>query len=235
MKDIVELSVVQIRIYPIDVIPIAVLLLEKSLNSFKENLRFKSGSVAQDKGEIVGLFFQNGEFEHGGTIHLVERLQIEYQRTMLSVFGDSGTADAVYEEVCKIINNVDPDGRFTKAKPYVKTEETSCVVTLDVDFKKLFAPPLLRFLEKTVQHRTATKIAKTEVVPSKFSGRITYQLSDAESRKGNFQLAAKTFTIEPRARTHLKERRYYTQSPTDSDTHFTLLREFEKALKGPTK
>ena len=68
-------------------------------------------------------------------------------------------------------------------------------------------------------------------MPSKFSARISYDLLDSGLREVGVRLVDKTLTIEPRIRTRLEERRYYTLSPTDSETHLELLREFEKAFR----
>jgi hypothetical protein len=235
MKDIVDLKVAQVRLYPVDVLPISSLLLEKTLISFRDTLRFKAGSRPEEKQEVPGVELLGGEIEYKGRVHLIERLAIEQQRLILSVFGTSSVADAVYERIRDILVAADSSGAFPKSKPYVKVEETSCVATLDVDFRKLFAPPVLQFLEKTVRQRTSTGLAKSDVTSFKFSARISYELLDPDLKKADIRLSDKTLTIEPRIRTRLEERRYYTLSPTDSETHLALLREFEKAFKAPKK
>ena len=230
MKDIVDLKVTQIRLYPVDVLPISGLLLEKNLAPFRETLRFKTATRPDEKQEVFALDLLGGEIEYEGKVHLIERLAIGRQRLMVSVFGTSTVADIVYEAVSKILMAVDPDGAFPKTEPYVKVEETSCVVTLDVDFRNFFAPALLQFFDKTVRSRTSSKVAASDVMPFKFSVRVSYDLLDPDLKKVGVQLVDKTLTIEPRIRTRLEERRYYTQSPTDSETHLALLREFEKIL-----
>ena len=159
MKDIVDLKVTQIRLYPIDVLPIAAVLVEKNLAPFKDTLRFKTASAGEAKSEGVNLELLGGEIEHEGKIHLIERVSIERQRLILSVFGTSAIADASYEEVRKAMVTADPEGPFPRTEPYLKVEETSCVATLDVGFRQLFTPPLLRFLEKAIRSRTSTKLA----------------------------------------------------------------------------
>lgn len=147
------------------------------------------------------------------------------------MFGTSAVAEAVYHAIHNILVAVDPDGPFPRIEPYVKVEETSCVVTLDVEFEKLFAPPLLKFLEKTVRSRTSSNLATSNVIPARFSARVSYELLDLALKKAGVRLVDKTLTIEPRIRTRLEERRYFTQSPMDSENHLALLREFERAFK----
>jgi len=176
-----------------------------------------------------------GEIEHEGKTYLIESVTIERQRLILSVVGTSAVAETSYETVRKALVTADPEGPFSRTEPYLKVEETSCVATLDVSFRQLFTPPLLKFLEKTVRSRLSTKLASLQVVPSKFSVRVSYDLLDSGLREVGVRLTDKTLTIEPRVRTRLEERRYYTLSPTGSETHLALLREFEKALKTPKK
>lgn len=235
MKDIVDLNVTQVRLYPNDVLPLPALALERNLAPFREVLRFKTVSPTESKPEAVTLVFLKGEIEHEGRAHLIDELIIEAQRLTFSVFGSSAVANALYDEVRKILIAADPAGVFAKAKPYVTTEETGCIVTLDVDFRKLFSPPLLQFLEKTVRPRTSTQIATSEVVPFKFSAKLSYEILDPDLKKAGVRLLDKALTIEPRMRTRLEDRRYFTQSPTDSETHLNLLQAFEKAFGGTTK
>lgn len=229
MKDIVDLRVTQIRLYPIDVLPLSTLAIAKNLDPFRERLRFKTASATGEKPELA-FHFVNGEIEHGGEVYLVERLAIEPQRLTFSLVGPSIVGEAFYEEVRKALEAADPTGVFGKSEPYIKSEETSCVATLDVHFRKLFSPSLLQFLEKTVHPKVSRSVAKTEVIPFNFAARISYELLDPELTKIGIRLSERKLIIEPRIRTHLDERRYFTQSPTDSKTHLALLRSFEKVF-----
>jgi len=55
MKDIVDLKVRQVRLYPVDVLPIAALLVEKNLAPFKDTLRFKGASAGEAKSKVLSL------------------------------------------------------------------------------------------------------------------------------------------------------------------------------------
>lgn len=235
MKDISDLKVTQVRLYPIDSMPLRALAIEKNITPFKTTLRFKSATLGDEKTEILTFAFMNGEFEHQGKVHLVERLTIDPLRLSLSVFGASSVADALFEEVRKILIAAEPNGSFASTEPYLKVEETSCIATLDVNFQNLFATALLQFLQKTVRRKTSTMIASSKVQPITFSARISYELLNSDLKNAGVQLLDKALTIEPRIRTNLEERRYFTFSPTDSETHLTVLRELEKALGGTAK
>lgn len=235
MRDIVDLKVIQIRLYPIDTIPLSLLAIEKNLIPFKEVLRFKSIATGDEKEDTTSLTFLNGEITYESKVYSVERLILEPLRVLLSVYGSSAVADVLYEEVRKNFLAADPDSPMAKVEPYVKVEETSCVASLDVDFRRLFSPSLLRFLDRTVGAHTSSKAVSSQVIPSRFSAKISYELVNRELKEAGVQLLNKVLTIEPRARTRLEEQRYFTLSPTDSDTHFTILREFEKSLRGPAK
>jgi len=234
MKDIVDLKVTQIRLYPIDVLPIAALLVEKNLAPFKDTLRFKTASGGEAKPEAVAFELLGGEFDYQGSTHLIERLTIEPRRLIFVTLGPSTVANALYDEIRKILIAADPERRLEKREPYVKVEETSCVITLEVDFRQLFAPRLLQFLEKNVQPRTSNGSATSTVLLSRFSARVSYDLTDPNLKKVGVRLVDKVVTIEPRSGTGLDEKRYFTQSPTDSETHLALLREFEKAFGSTT-
>lgn len=230
MKNISDLRVIQIRLFPPDVLPLSSLLLEKNLSRFKEKLRFKATSLGENKKEILGLLFYSGEFEHEGKAHLIEHLQIEQQKIAIAVVGSSAVADLAYGEVRSMLVAMESNGgTFRRAREFVKTEETVCMATLDVDFKSFFNPWVLEFLG-TVQKHTSTEISSSEVVPVNFSAKLSYEILDRNLKK-KFNLVDKKLTIEPRAGTNPDERRYFTKSPTDSETHLSLLRELERAVR----
>jgi hypothetical protein len=63
---------------------------------------------------------------------------------------------------------------------------------------------------------------------------ISYEPTSPVLEEHDVSLARKLLMIGPRAGTRLRERRFYTASPTDAETHLELLMSLERQLVGAT-
>jgi hypothetical protein len=124
---------------------------------------------------------------------------------------------------------------FTESEALIKIEQTICTVTLDVDFSKVFIGKFFDYLNRGVIEKFSSRSAKAFIRGMRFSTEIFYEIKNPDLASYNIPLYPTHLTIEPRIDTPLKEKRFYTASPTDSDTHIKLLEEFENLFKDESR
>lgn len=229
MKDIVDMIVTQVRIYPADSLPFAELRRADNSKKLKESFHFES--VRFDPLGAQQMTFNNGVFEYRGKSLQVSNLTIEQRRVLIQVRGRSPMADAFYSAFVSNLRTLDGCPRTIKLEPLIKAEETACVATLDIDFNDLIAPPLLRFIQMEWRAKLGTQHGAPKSVAFKnLSFEVRYASSSPELEEHDVALSNKLITIEPRLATPLRERRFYTSSPTDSETHIAMLQALEKEV-----
>ena len=231
MKDIADLCVTQIRIYPSDCLPFDYLALEANANVIKGAFEF-----AKVRTDSVPAVFEDGSFQYQGQPTLVTSLVVQPRKTTLKVLGNSSAAEAVHERFMELFRGLNPAAAQGRCQPLVTTQETTCVVTLDVDFENLISPRLTRFLQGYARGNLRSKSAiPTSIGLRRLSFEVRYEPADRSLLDHDVTLSKKLITVEPRAGTPLRERRFFTTSPTDSETHLALLRKLEEELSGPRK
>jgi len=227
MKDVTELTVSQVRIFPSDCLPFTYLALESNAKVVKDALQFDRFQTS-----AVPIIFENGSFEQGGRTVLVSSLTVEPRRTILKVLGNSEEASAAHALFENALRRFDPRGSDSSYDRIVLTEETSCVATLDVSYDELFSSSLSRFLGTVARERLTTEYASpTQIGLKRLSFEVRYEPSDASIRDHDVMISQKLITIEPRAGTPLKERRFFSSTPADSSTHLALLEALEQQLR----
>ena len=226
MKGISELSVAQVRIYPADSLPFAYLRLEANLKAVKEEFQFEK--VKSDEAEVV---FQNGVFESDGTSTLVSGISVEERKIIIKVHGDSSAGDAVCALLMKLLRAFDRRRNPSDYQPVLVTQETACVASLDIGFSELISQQLVEFLQAYVREKLCTEFAtpiSIDLRQLRFG--VRYEPKDPSLGEQGVTLSNKDLTIEPRAGTTRRERRFFTSSPTDSRTHLRILEALEKEL-----
>lgn len=226
MKDIAELSVTQSRLYSADSFPFAHICFQVNAQVIRDAFKFEQ---AQFDGTT--LTFQSGTVEHQGRSVLISSLTIEERKLQIKILGRSAAADAVYAALVPVLQSLDTGGITTNYNPILKTEETTCVATLDIDFDSLVSPGISRFIRTKAMDALHTDFATpTSIGLRRLSFEVRYELADPHLRDHSITVANKVFRIEPRIGTPWQERRFFTLSPTDSETHFALLKTLEKEL-----
>ncbi len=228
MKDIVDITVTQVRLYPTDRLPFAQLRLPANMKTLKETFHFADMQVDPLGLQIT---FSNGSLEHRGKLIHALNLTIEQRKVLIQVRGRSWMADALDSAFSKVLQSFDGRSKASKLEPLLKAEETTCVVTLDIDFDDLIAPPLLRFIQGEAKAKLRTNYGIPKSVGFRtLSFEVKYEPAIPHLEEHGISLSNKLITIEPRMGTPLQERRFYTSSPTDSDTHLALLETLEKEV-----
>ena len=226
MRKITDLTVLQDRLYAVDIIPFKFINTQSCLTEIKKAFNFKEVEQLSDK-----VNFTKGEFKLNKKIKILDFLTIEPKRIWFIQHGTSKEANLFYGSLREIIISFDQNQLFGVSKALIKIEQTVCTATLDVDFRNILVKKFLDYLDRSVIEKLSSKSSRAYIRGMRFSTEILYEPKDPDLTSHNVSFYPVYFTIEPRADTPLEERRFYTASPTDSDTHFKLIEEFEKLFK----
>jgi hypothetical protein len=226
MKDITDITVAQIRLYPPDKIPFQQLGAGRKADAIKEAFCFESVQSEAARG----LTFVNGAFPQLGIV--INELSIDARRTLLRVLGSSSQADVIYTALWEQLRSLVPKERPFDEKPLIKSQETSCVVTLEIGIDDLVAPPLVKLISEDGKRLLSTKSARVKAIDvNRVAFTVRYAPDDPQLEERGVQIVNKTITFQARAGTVKGENRFFVSSPTDSDKHFELLEGIESVLK----
>jgi hypothetical protein len=241
MKNITDLRVTQIRVFAPDIIPMRQLMTETVFLKVKDRFKF---AVAQPSiqqispDSLVGsetLGFAFGEFLDDKNRVVIDNITIEPRKIGMRVSGTSTQADKVYDVLKTLISDFDQDKKFVKSKPIVKTDESSCSATLNIDLYDYLSGAAQSFLKNTLPKFTSWEQADSLVMPPRVGVKINYQIKDKSITDHGISLSPKEFVIEVRVGTPVEEQRFFTSSPTDTETHLKLLKEFETLFEKKEK
>jgi hypothetical protein len=227
MKDLQILEVKQIRIFAADALPLASLINRRAGKTFVE--RFGWGEMnASAPGEIR---FGTGLFPSADApiTTVVKGLEISERKVALTVIGDTATAATVYAGITEFLAQ-ETGQEAWKAAPLVLTHETQCVATCDFDWSALVGPPFTSFVTGELLRGLSSRDGQATIASLKLGFELRYTEIRSDLQEHGITLANKAFVIEPRAGTPLSERRFFSTSPTDSETHMRLLRNLEEAV-----
>jgi hypothetical protein len=228
VKDVIDVTVSQVRLFAIDCLPFNELRVPVNARKIQET--FKFGNVQIDPFGIQ-VSFANGIFECRGKSISVLSLSFEQRKIFIQIRGRSPAADAFYSAISKILQSVGKDSKVTKYEPLLKAEETNCISTLEIDFEDLIASSLWKLIQTDIKEKFRTPYGNPKSIAFKnVSFEVKYELLDPRLSEYEVALSNKLFTIEPRAGTPLSEKRFFTSSPTDSETHLAILEEIEKVV-----
>ncbi len=230
MKEITDLTVTQIRVFPVDVVPMSMITTKSCIEKIRGDL---SVSEIETRPFIDGtnsIIFRRGESRTGKRIIVINRIAVESRRIILEVAGTSKETNQVYDVLLSSIASVANVDLESLRLPLLLAETTQCVATLDFNFEALFNNSFIQLLNGRVEKKATTKIAKASVRPLAVAVEITYQIKDETLTKNKISMNPKQFVIAPRLGTPLEARRYSLSSPFDSDTHLKLFRDLEEVI-----
>jgi hypothetical protein len=230
MKPIRDIQVSQVRIFKEDTIPYEVLSVANKLKELKENFHFSFEQVPfplseADKPKII--LFKSGEAKLGKRNIIFNVLHFEGRKIVIEVFGTSLEADELFKQLSLFINNLAKSDLLSEEKCLVKTEETKCTVSLDIDFWSIFGDKTKEFISMNVV--SALDFPVLSVNPKRLSFEIIFEQNPFLGSH-NIMLSPKPLTIEPRTNLPLDERVFYTNGPFSSDVHLQILESFEKTF-----
>ncbi len=222
MTTIINLSVLQIRIFPSDAIPFSLLCSAYGTEHLKKFMSLRTAGLDSASGELV---FEDGAYRENESSRLlvVPTLTMNNRRLTLSVMGASEDAHLAYVAAREFLSLLGPG----LPEPIFFSEETVCVARLDFDWRSLVNPELVSSIVALAENQpNAAQISLDSV---RFT--IDYDANKSLTEEGVI-LSKKQIFIEPRSGVPLSERVYYTGSPCSSDDHIALLKELEVRIAG---
>lgn len=230
MKEITDLTVTQVRVFAVDTIPFRRMGTKSCTDRIKNDFRInevRTDLVSPGVGSIV---FEIGELEQEGSTIVTNRIVVEPRRIILDVAGTSRQASQVYALLLKSMESTTGMNLTKLRSPMIVSETTQCVAALEFPFDSLLADSFTRFIHDSVTKTASTKIAKASLTPLVLEFQVNYDVKAKTLIEHKISLSPKRLTIAPRGSTPLEQKRYFTSSPFDSDTHLRLLQDLERAL-----
>jgi len=235
LKNITDLKVTQIRIFPVDVVPLSVITTKSCVDKVREALSVAEVEVRpfiEGKDIIV---FRRGELRREKGLIVVNKVEVDPRRIIVEVEGMSEDGNEVYEAFLTTVATVADIDLESLRTPLLVAETTQCVLTLDFMFDALFSSAFVDFLKQKVEKEACSNVAKASVRPLVATAEITYDITDKALVDNKITMNPKQFTIAPRPGAPLDERKFVISSPFDSDTHLKLVDELNKAILAVSK
>jgi hypothetical protein len=224
MRDTTDIEAQQIRIYPMDSLPLGRLASPAVSAAFREMFGWTKAEAAEEGGIGFGPGFFAGP--DGADSITIKSFQLNDRRLILTVVGETRMAHRAYDAMLHFF--VESTG-WKPVDPVVVTEQTACVTTLDFDWLDLMSPAVARFVQGPLLEAASLASPAPAVVRGmSFQLRVAYSGAPQEISAHGITLSDKRVVVEPRVNTPFADRRYFTLSPTDSETHLRLVAQLEK-------
>ena len=231
MKDIRDLLAVQVRLFPVDTIPMDEFSTPSIRQAIEEAFGFRKDGPSIARIRPVGIpqvvTFEDGEFLDEGVRVVVRTVEINRRRIMTRISGTSDASDKFYEEFRELVDSI--TGRSLSGIVY-QAEETSCAAQLDIDLAQVWNRKLSRFMRRRLAEMASNPSIPAKSFVDRISARIEFDVRDENVRGHGITVSPKNFVIEPRASAPIESRIFSTSSPFRSDLHLQSLREFESYL-----
>ncbi len=233
MKNIKNLSVAESRMFKLDTIPFGSLMTASHLQAFTAPYSFRDISFDEDENKnIVSVVMRTGEFLIENEVYPIDLLYIERNKIYANLKADSVIVKKFFQSIGKQLSAIDNSNNFKIDKDMFILSDTSCAVTLDFDYHKIFSKGFNDFISTEVKKKSVSITNKNimiDITPKKLVMDVHYTVKDNSGN--NSSLATKQLIIEPRWGVDIKERRFFTLSPCDSTMHFKLLSALERKMK----
>jgi len=225
VREVRILVTTQIRLFPPDVVPILKASLPESGKKIQSLFDFQAVEPIERQGGVTGIAFNGGIYKPDSV--LIETVSIEARRIAVKVQGKSEIATSVFQAVSHQLEELN-DGR--PLTEILCTHETGSSVILDFPFERILSGQFVSFLQKSAVKHTKNPWSENLILPVNLKFTVRYKITDDTLVKKSITLASKELTVEPRVQSSPDERLYWIASPTDTETHFKLIEDLEKAL-----
>jgi len=232
MKNIQNLHVTQVRIFPEDTIPYQIFSLPEKVKQFKDRYHFAGEEIPiplQLPGAPKLIIFQMGEVKIEDSSTIIDQLQFEGRKMVLEVAASSNVADMVFLDIADFVNKMAGNASLSEERTLTKTEETKCTVFLQIDYWEVFSDKTKWFIKDDLQKAFDRPVFATN--PSKLTFEIIFDQDIDLFRKHRIHFVPKPLTIEPREGIPFDEQTYFTCSPFGSEVHLRLIEAFEKLFE----
>lgn len=230
MKEITDLTVTQIRVFPVDIVPLSKINAKSCIEKIRGDLSISEIETHPLIDGTSPIIFLKGEMKEGNRIIVINRIVVEPRRIILEVAGTSKEANQVYDVLLSSIDSAADIDSGKLRVPLLIAETTQCVATLDFHFESLFDNSFIELLNSRVKKEATSKRAKGSVRPLAVEVEISYEIKDETLIENRISMTPKKFVVAPRAGAPLEARRYFLSSPFDSDTHLKLARALEETI-----
>lgn len=231
MKDIKGLTTIEKMMFESDTIPFVKLATATGLQTFTKPFNFKNIELAEDADKnVTEIRLTTGEYKFDSTSYPISIITIDRRSIGFNVFADSKIAEKLLVKIVELLSLLDPE--FQHRKPSLSSIQTQCIVTLDFDVMDIFSrkvPVFLNNVKNAVTSNYGDMFEDVAIKPKTMRFEVTFKPGQELVDK-TLSIAAKSLVIEPREGTTLNQKIYYTLSPTDTDTHLRLLKQFEKSF-----
>ncbi|MBC2734847.1 MAG: hypothetical protein HF981_10875 [Desulfobacteraceae bacterium] len=230
MKDIRELTSIQVRIFPADYIPYSYLLRKEFVDYIVNKYNFTSNempfeNLPGDAPKII--VFRSGEYKIEKKKIIIKQLTFENRRIVTESLSTSKEANKLFSLIARDIKKFQIEGQFRLSDVDYFGEETSCVVSLNVDCMSIFSPKMGAFLNDDLLNKL--KHEAFEIYPKSVRFEISFKPEEKLMKK-RITLSPKRLILEPRTEHSLDQKVFFTKSPSDTDTHLNMLHLFEKRM-----
>lgn len=232
MKNITDLTVTQIRIFPVDVVPISVITARSCAEKVRDALSISEFGVRPSIYGRETFVFYKGELRGENRLIIIRKIEVDPRRIIVEIKGRSKDGNEVYEAFLSTVAEAANVDLEDLRKPLLVAETTQCVATLDFVFSALFNDAFVKFLSEKVEKKADSNLAKASVRPLATAAEITYEITEKTLIDNKISMNPKQFNIAPRPGAPQDDRKYVISSPFDSDTHLKLIAELNKAITG---
>jgi len=230
LKNIVDLVVNQIRIFPVDIIPLGLINTKSCVEKIRDTLSVNEvGVLPSIDGKDV-IVFRKGELKEDNELVVINKVEVEPRRIIIEVAGTSKAGNKVYELFMSSLAALTNIDLGSLQSPLLLAETTRCVATLDFTFEELFNRSFVEFLNKKVNKEATNDAAEGSIRPLAAITEISYRVKDEALINNKISMNPKQLTIAPRPGAPLDEKKYVISSPFNSDTHIKLIEELNKAI-----
>jgi len=228
---IIEMSTIQVRILAQDTIPYHLLLRPDRVKLLMDNFAFQNHEIPfplseQQTPKILNLL--SGEIKLNGKNIIITRILFENRKVQIKVLGSTNELNQTLLTIFTFLEGILDGFKYDDSKVILTTDQTECVVHLDVDFMSVFSHKFRKFLKTNIPPKMSNKVEM--MTPRHLSFELSFEQA-MQYRKYNINITSKNFTIEPRTTTSLDDKVFYTIAPCPSDVHIELIKEFEEVFK----
>ena len=104
MKNIVDLVVNQIRIFPVDTVPLGLINTKSCVERIRDSLSISEvGALPSIDGKDV-IVFRKGELKEDNELVVINKIEIDPRRIIIEVAGPSKAGNRVYELFVSSLN-----------------------------------------------------------------------------------------------------------------------------------
>lgn len=231
MKNIRELTVTQIRIFPSDYIPYSYLLRKEFIDHIIKKYKFQNNEMPFEHAPSNAprvLIFSSGEYKFEGKKIIIKKLVFDERRIITEAICTSQEAKRLFNAIANDIRKFEQEKQFKASDVIFLGEETSCVVSLNIDYMGIFSDNFKSFVSDDFVNQL--EHSYFEIYPKTIRFEVSFR-PDEKLMKHRISLSPKQLVIEPRTEHSLEDQMFFTSTPCDTDTHLKILNSFEKCMK----